>query len=241
LKNIAKQIAKNALSAFGLQLTRKTKSQGCTYLWLEEAKQAGMEINDFIEKDQSKQPLAELGALVFPYISPQSVICELGPGTGCYTRRLIDKVPDGEFHVVDYDQYTLDFLKNYFSARPETRFHLNSGYSLPFEKDSWMDLTFATSIFTGVNLTFFGLYIREFMRVLKPGGHCVFDYFDISTSEGWNVYLNNLNTSDPVLPYNFHATETVDKILFSAGFEILQRYPTMRGSTFVIARKPPAN
>lgn len=225
------------LSPLDLQITRVYPNQACTLQWLEEAKQAGMEINEFIEKDQLKPALKELEHLVFPHISPSSRICELGPGSGCYTRHLNSKITQGEFHIVDSDSFAIEFLKTYLPNNPATQFHLNSGTSLPFAQDAWLDLGFCTSMFTGVNLTYFFRYLQEFARVLKPGGYFIFDHFDISTEAGWNVLIENMAKESPVYAYNYHATETIDKIASLLGFRIVDRYPTIRGSVFITAQK----
>src|SRR5215470_5823806 len=101
------------LAPFDLEIRRKPYIYHCSYLWSEDARNAGMEINDFVEKDHLKPALEELQKIVFPYVSARSIVCELGPGTGCYTRRIVDRVTDGELHIVDSDQYTIDFLKGY--------------------------------------------------------------------------------------------------------------------------------
>lgn len=225
------------LSPLGVQVTRVYPNTVCTLAWLKEARQAGMEINDYIEKDQSKPALSELEQLVFPHLFPGVAFCELGPGTGCYTRRLNARIKDGEFHIVDVDSATIEFLKSYLPPNPATHFHVNSGRELPFSKNNWLDIGFCTSMFTGVNLTYFYRYMLEFSRVLKPDGHFVFDYFDVATEAGWRVLKRNMARSTPIYAYNYHRTETVDRILDETGYEIIGRQPTVRGSVFVTARK----
>lgn len=237
MTRVAKRGINAILSPLDLQITRVYPNQACTLQWLEEAKQAGMEINEFIEKDQLKPALLELENLVFPHISMTSKICELGPGSGCYTRYLNNRITQGEFHIVDIDPYAIEFLQSYLPKNPVTHFHLNSGTSLPFESDGWLDLGFCTSMFTGVNLSYFFRYIQEFSRVLKPGGYFVFDHFDISTDAGWNVLIENMAKDAPVYAYNYHSTETINKVVSLLGFKIVDRYPTIRGSVFITAQK----
>jgi|GEM_PF-5879618 len=241
VSNLISKVIKRGFNAvllpLDMQITRVYPNQACTLQWLQEAKQAGMEINDFIEKDQLKPALLELEKLVFPHISATSRICELGPGSGCYTRYLNNKITQGELHIVDIDAFAIEFLKSYLPKNPAAHYHLNSGTSLPFERDAWLDLGFCTSMFTGVNLSYFYRYLQEFSRVLKPGGYFVFDHFDISTAAGWNVLIENMAKESPVFAYNYHSTETIDKIVSLLGFKIVNRYPTIRGSVFITAQK----
>ena len=92
-------------------------------------------------------------------------------------------------------------------------------------------------MFTGLNLTYFCAYIKEFARVLKPGGYAIFDYFDVATAGGWDNLMENMARPKPIFNYNYHFTETINRIVALSGFEIIDRYPTIRGSTFVIASK----
>jgi len=236
-KNALKASVNGILSPFHMEIRKRSYVYHCSWLWSEDARQAGMEVNDFVEKDHKKPALRELQKTVFPYISNNSIVCELGPGTGCYTRRIAERLTDGELHIVDFDEYTIDFLKQYFKATPRMHYYVNSGSTLPLGSDACMDLVFCTSMFTGQNLTYFCAYIREFARVLKARGYAVFDYFDVAAEEGWNNLMENMARERPIFNYNYHATATIDKLVALAGLEILERVPTIRGSTFVIARK----
>jgi len=235
--SLLKTTLNGMLSPFDLEIRRKPYIYHCSYLWSEDAKKAGMDVNDFVEKDHLKPAPAELAEVLFPYISGGSVVCELGPGTGCYTRRIAEKITGGEFHIVDFDQYTIDFLKQYLKPNPRVQFHVNNGSTLPFSASDWMDAVFCTSMFTGINLTYFAAYIKEFSRVLKPGGHAVFDYFDVATKGGWDNLMENMARERPIFNYNYHATGTIDKLVDLAGLQIVKRVPTIRGSTFVVATK----
>lgn len=234
--NWIKKAVQGALSPFHLKLVRFDPEPACTLEWIREAQRDGMAVNDFIEKDHNKPALAELEALVFPRIAPDAVVCELGPGTGVYTRYLNDYVRGGELHVVDFDPNAIAFLRRHLPKNPGTRLYQGSGMALPFES-SQFDLAFGASVFTGGNLSHFFGCIQEFHRVLKPGGHLVFDYFDISSEAGWKVLTNNMARKQPIFAYTYHSAETVDKVLDLLAFAVVDRCPSVRGSVFVTARK----
>jgi ubiquinone/menaquinone biosynthesis C-methylase UbiE len=196
-----------------------------------------MAVNDFIEKDQGKPARTELEQLVFPRIDKRSVVCELGPGTGVYTRYISEAVTGGEFHVVDSDPNAIAFLRKHLPPNPAVRLHRNSGTELPLDRGAFVDLVFCASMFTGGNLSYFYRYVQEFRRVLKPGGWAVFDYFDVATAAGWTVLQKNMARTKPIFAYAYHATPTVDRMLDELGFDLVDRFPTMRGSVFVSARK----
>lgn len=233
-----KRAAKAALSPLGLTISRIPSDQGCTLEWVAESGRQGMQVNDYIEKDQRKPALAELQELVFARVTPQAAICELGPGTGVYTRHLNDFIDGGQLHVVDADPSAVEFLRKHLPARPGTHLHLNAGTSLPIDADASIDLVFCASMFTGGNLSYLYRYVQEFARVLKPGGWCVFDYFDVATDAGWRGLTRNMARKQPIFAYAYHATDTVDRVLLQHGLELVGRHPTARGSVFVSACRP---
>jgi len=233
-----KKAVKASLSPLGLTLSRIPSDRGCTLEWVAESGRQGMEVNDYVETDQRKPALAELQQLVYARVTPQATICELGPGTGVYTRHLNTYVESGQLHVVDADPSAIEFLRKHLPERPGTHLYLNSGTSLPIDVDASIDLVFCASMFTGGNLSYFYRYVQEFARVLKPGGWCVFDYFDVATDSGWRGLTRNMARKQPIFAYAYHATETVDRVLLQHGLELVDRHPTPRGSVFVSARRP---
>lgn len=232
-----KQAVRALLAPFGLAIVRRPKDPACTVEWVAEAGRDGMAVNDFIEKDHRKPALQELEQLVFPHVDAGSTLCELGPGTGVYTRQLAARITRGTLHVVDSDANAIGFLRKHLPANRCVRLHLNEGTALPLDGRDVVDLAFSASVFTGGNLTYFFRYVQEFARVLKPGGRLVFDYFDISTDAGWEVLTKNMARRQPIFAYAYHAGAAIDRILALQGFEVLGRQATLRGSVFVTARK----
>ncbi len=235
---VLKSTANAVLAPFDLTLARVRRGQACTLDWVAESERQGMAVNDFIEKDQRKPALDELQRLVYPRIAPDSTVCELGPGTGVYTRHLNEYLGGGQLHVVDSDPDAIDFLRRHLPKKPGTRLYRNSGTELPLDTDGGIDLVFCASMFTGGNLSYFHRYTQEFARVLRPGGHCVFDYFDIATDAGWGVLTRNMARERPIFAYTYHTADTVDRVLRLHGLEPVERFGTIRGSVFVVARKP---
>jgi ubiquinone/menaquinone biosynthesis C-methylase UbiE len=232
-----KRSANAALGRFDLAIVRRDPNPACTLEWIEEAQRDGMAVNDFIEKDQRKPARSELERLVFPRLGNRPIVCELGPGTGVYTRHISQAVTDGEFHVVDSDPNAIAFLRKHLPENPAVRLYRNSGTELPFDRNGWVDLVFCASMFTGGNLSYFYRYLQEFHRVLKPGAVCVFDYFDVTTEAGWTVLRKNMARPKPIFAYAYHATATVDRMLDEVGFDLVDRFPTVRGSVFVTGRR----
>ena len=78
------------------------------------------------------------------------------------------------------------------------------------------------------------LYARDFFRVLRPGGHVVFEYIDPTTPEGWaHLESQGKQLADV---FTYHAPEVIDRVFSSAGFDPMQRRQLGR-STYVTATK----
>jgi SAM-dependent methyltransferase len=203
--------------------------------YLEAACQAGMDVNDYEEQRLGwRLPLPTLEELVFPVLRPDSKVCEIGPGTGRWSRHILRCVHNGELHLVDPSPWMVRFLTHYFEGAPVVRAHLNDGQSLPFGREAWLDVIFSANTFVELKLGVIWRYAVEFARVLKPGGYAVIDYIDPSTREGWE----HLRTQGPEMAsvYTFHAPHTIDCVFDDAGMHIERRFQVGK-STFVVARR----
>lgn len=202
--------------------------------YLESAERAGMDVNDYEEQCLGwRLPLPTLEELVFPLLTDESKVCEIGPGTGRWSRHIAARVPRGELHLVDPSPWMVRFLTTYFHATPNVQPHLNDGQSVPCGS-AWLDLVFSANTFVELKLGVIWLYARDCARALKSGGWMVVDYIDPTTPEGWQHLVTQGPEMAPV--YTFHAPQLIDRVLADAGFDIQRRYQVGK-STFVVARK----
>ena len=233
-----RKIAKRVLLSFGYDIKRTdSKAEGYPG-YLRQANKTGVDVNDWIEANLGwGAELPVLEETVFPYLREDSVVCELGVGTGRWSRHLAKRIPAGELHLVDHSKWLCTFLAKYFSEKPNIYVHLCNSVSLHFSKNSWIDLVFSEGTFIELNLVYFLLYGQDFFRVLKPGGHCIISYNDISSAEQWERFY--LNAKQRRLGMTYHAEETIDKLFRSIGFEIAQRYK-LDWHTLLVLKKQPA-
>src|SRR5215216_2960916 len=98
---------------------------------LEEARRLGIDVNDYEENHLGwypAQPLLE--ATTFPYLREDSIVCEVGPGTGRFSRLIMPRIPQGQLHLVDHSPWMVRFLTSYFQGHSQVRVHLGDGRSL---------------------------------------------------------------------------------------------------------------
>jgi SAM-dependent methyltransferase len=229
--------ASRVLAPLGYELRDKVLSERPEGFagYLEAAHRAGMDVNDYEERCLGwRVPRPTLDELVYPLLRPDSTVCEIGPGTGRWSRRILEQIPRGELYLVDTSPWIVRFLAGYFAGAPNVRTYVNDGQSLPFEREAWLDLVFSANTFVGLKLGVILLYARDCARVLKAGGYAVVDYLDPATTEGWEHLTNQPSGMAPV--YSFHAPELINKVFQSAGLPIERRYQVGK-STFVVARR----
>lgn len=155
---------------------------------------------------------------------PQSVL-EIAAGTGVVTRALASRQPAGTRYVVtDLNQPMLDYAK---SKQPEARrieWRQADALNLPFE-DNTFDV-----VVCQFGAMFFPDKVRaysEARRVLKPGGHFIFNVWDrISDNEFADVVTEALTQRFPTdpprfmarVPHGYHDVAQIRGELNAAGF-----------------------
>src|SRR5262245_7321718 len=152
--------------------------------YVAQARQAGMDVNDWEEQVLGWVPcLPALERVVFPGLQPEWRVIEVGPGTGRFSRHIAARLPRGELCLVDHSPWMVGCLRQYFQNNRNVSVTLNDGFTLPFEERGWADLVFSAGTLIALKLGAIELYAREFQRVLKSGGRVIFDYIDPDTPE----------------------------------------------------------
>ncbi|TME92984.1 MAG: class I SAM-dependent methyltransferase [Chloroflexi bacterium] len=228
-----------ALRPFGFEVRDRVLSEKPEGFpgYLAAAQRLGMDVNDYEESHLGWYPApALLEATTFPCLQSDSIVCEVGPGTGRFSRWILPRIAGGQLHLVDHSPWIVRFLESYFREQPRVHVHLGDGQSLPFERQRWIDLVFVAGTVVALKLGTIQLYALEFARVCKPGGTLVFDYIDPTTAEGWA----HLQTEGHRLPdvYTYHAPQVIDRVFADAGFEAFERRQFGK-STYFSARRAP--
>lgn len=225
-----------ALRPFGYEVRDRVLSEKPEGFpgYLAVAERLGMDVNDYEESQLGwypAQPLLE--ATTFPLLRESSIVCEVGPGTGRFSRLILPRIPQGELHLVDHSAWMVRFLERYF-PQPNVHVSLGDGHSLPFTRSHWVDLVFVAGTIIALTLGTIDLYAAEFARVLKPGGVVIFDYLDPSTTGGWSF----LREEGQRLPdvYTYHAPEVIDRIFTDAGFTDFRRTQLGKSTYFTGTR-----
>ena len=114
------------------------------------------------------EPVRYIADLLKP--CQQVVAADIGCGTGRYEKLLFDHMGEGlVLHCVDASEHMLEELKSYLSEQYDGRYDFAVGQAddLPLADES-MDVVLA---FNAVHHFPLQLFLKETLRVMRPGGH----------------------------------------------------------------------
>ncbi len=157
-------------------------------------------------------------------LSPRAVL-ETAVGTGVLTRLLAARLPaDARYVATDFNQPMLDFAERKQGTDPRIRWTVADAQDLPFADDEF-DLVccqFGAMFFPDRVRAY-----REAHRVLKPGGHLLFNVWDRIEENEFarevETVVAELFPDDPPLfmsrtPHGYHDTDLIRHELRDAGF-----------------------
>jgi ubiquinone/menaquinone biosynthesis C-methylase UbiE len=169
------------------------------------------------------EPYAEDMARRVAALRPRRIL-ETAAGTGIVTEAIRRALPDAELVVTDLNQGMLDIAAARTVLAGVT-FQVADAQSLPFSDTSF------DAVVTQFGVMFFpdrvGAY-REVRRVLRPGGHFLFNVWNSleqnPASQAVAEAVASLFPEDPPsflsrVPFGYHDTARIEADLRAAGFE----------------------
>jgi SAM-dependent methyltransferase len=166
-----------------------------------------------------------------PYVTPESVVLEIGPGGGRFTQFLVDA---RELVLVDLNKQFFRYLRERFRKHEgKLRFYQTSGFELKDVDDGSVDFVFSFGTFVHIDPEGIDEYLGEIRRVLRPGGTSSIQYADrdkpfLRHAKDWNGF------SDMNAP-------KMEDLVARRGFEIVEHDRALLDhSNVVVIRKPSA-
>ncbi len=203
-----------------------------------EAQRLGKDLNDYLEEDMSWGDCYHLiEPTTFPWMKADSVVLELGAGSGRWSRHLLGRLAGGHLHLVDNSPWKVNFLREYFHAEANVSVHLNDGHTLTDFDDESVDLVCSYGTFIYFQLGQFYRYGQEFFRVLRPGGHVVLDFIDIDTDTGWK-WLEDHSSEEWANCFTYYPPDVVEHLFQHVGFEVVKSRDYIEDFNYIVLRKP---
>lgn len=144
---------------------------------------------------------------VVPYVTPNSVTLEIGPGGGRWTRYLL---PSKRLYVVDYHAELLAELRRNFNM-PNMVFIKNNGADFPEVPAGCVDFLFSFGVFVHLELETISRYLESMRSVLKPGANVVLQYSDK------NKIMAQMNPG-----FSHNSPETMRSLVVERGYRVLE-------------------
>jgi SAM-dependent methyltransferase len=206
--------------------------------WIAEAKAAGLDPNDLGDRAWRGIALEAASRHLLPRISPQSVVLELGPGSGRYTRHVLPRCR--EMILVDYSSLVCEWLREYLPGKGQFRVHHIDRPVFAQVADGVVDFAFANGVFEHIDPDDTDFFLQEFHRVLKPGGMLWFN-FDNFMSPGGSRWFKeeDVKPGDRRI-FRFYHPELLKKMAEMRGFSKVIVTPDEGRLAFLEAFKPPA-
>lgn len=160
------------------------------------AEDADLTICEFVERLWNQYGQTKLilnRAAKYIDFSEVHTVCEIGPGTGRYIKKTIERMVRVDIYsIYETDTDWANWLEKEY---PVTKRDAN-GVDLHEEEDTTIDFCQAHGVFVSLNMYNVLIYLKEMIRVTKTGGHILFDYLDetsFSTDVGQVIIDNDID------------------------------------------------
>ena len=179
MKHLMRRILDPVVRSLGYEPRKRPYSEFIEFTTtLKAAEKAGLSVGEYIERkhaagrqtalDQTIDGLASLGL----FDCPMESICEIGPGSGRYLEKMIERLKPAFYEIYE----TSDEWRQWLVQKYGVTESVCDGHTLARTKSCSVDLVHAHKVFGG-GLPFLhsASYLREMARVVRDGGWIVFD------------------------------------------------------------------
>jgi cyclopropane fatty-acyl-phospholipid synthase-like methyltransferase len=186
--------------------------------WVRLAREEGVDDPNDIGDREWNDPLPHLQKFYFPHIRRDSVVLELGPGSGRITRHLIGRCR--EIFLIDYSPAACEWLKSYLAGKGAFRVHAIDVPAWPMISESSVDFACAFGVFEHIDLDDMRWYLEEIRRVLVSGGMAVFNFDNLMSAEGIDWHKRWRGQPGDRNIFRFYHPEMVCRLAEASGLSV---------------------
>lgn len=143
-------------------------------------------------------------------IRRSDVFLEIGCGVGRVGNALAPRV--AQWIGTDISANMLAHATKRLNVHGNVRFVELSGRALAEIPTASVDVVYCTVVFMHLLEWDRYAYVRDALRVLRPGGRCYFDNIDITTSHGWQVFTDSAAYEAAERPAYLPMTSSADEL-----------------------------
>ncbi|WP_243358654.1 methyltransferase domain-containing protein [Fundidesulfovibrio terrae] len=177
-----------------------------------------------------------------PFLRPDSRALELGPGKGSWTRALLEFLPQGEVHVLDFQDVSQWLHPEKYAGRLVC--HVVGDNSFCEVPEGYFDFFWSFGVLCHCNVSLIKVILANSLSRLKPGGIAVLQYGDWKKlgSFGWErsgVPLEFKNLPDDKIWWPRNDQDTMVRLAGKAGWEVVSPDLDMVGRDGMIQLRRP--
>lgn len=155
---------------------------------------------------------------IYPYITPDSVVAEIGVGGGRIASRVAGKVK--ELHALDISKEMLEKARTALADHTNTRFHLLDYPEFPDTLIERCDFIYSFDVFVHLDLHTMWKYFRQIHRALRTGGHAFIHTSNLKAPGGWERFSSQEEFS--VIDHYPISPEIIDILAERSGLKIIK-------------------
>lgn len=122
-------------------------------------------------------------------VGADDVVLEIGCGVGRVGAALAPICK--QWIGCDVSSHMVAHTRRRLAHLPNVRVEKISGYDLSNIPDASVDVVYSTIVFMHLDEWDRFAYVREGLRVLKPGGRMLVDNVDATSDEGWKIFMDH--------------------------------------------------
>jgi len=164
---------------------------------------------------------------IYPFVTPESVVGEIGSGGGRIALRVAPKV--GQFYCFDISSEMLKKAKAALGGSANATYVLLKETVLPSNLKGQLDFIYAFDVFVHLDLHTLWKYFQEIAGVLKSGGRAFIHTTNLRAPDGWKRFVSQNEYS--ILGHYFISPEIVEVLAFHSGLRIIKASPPVSDSS----------
>ena len=146
-----------------------------------------------------------------------SAVCEIGPGSGLYIEKVLERVSPRRYEVYEIAQNRADYLGRRYPVVVQRA----DGETLSATATGSIDLVHAHGVFVTLPFLTNCSYFSEIARVMAPGGHVVFDVItdaclDPDSIDSW--------MATPLRYLSLHSHDHLTRYFAERGFSLIDEF-----------------
>jgi SAM-dependent methyltransferase len=160
----------------------------------------------------------------FVGLNPDDVVLEIGAGVGRVGATIAPICK--EWIGVDVSSNMVKHINTRLAGLGNVRAVESNGYDLSVIPDQSVDLVYCTVVFMHLDEWDRYSYVKEGMRVLRPGGRMLVDNVDLTSDAGWKFFEDHCKVPPAERPVQISKTSTPDELrtyFTRAGYERIEQ------------------